>query len=62
MILEKNELLLGLQLGREWGQITYYNNTMKEPVTAGSDRGSENYLIPMAGKSMGSDVGKDRTA
>ena len=50
MILEKNELLLGLQLGREWGQITYYNNTMKEPVTAGSDRGSENYLIPMPEK------------
>lgn len=49
MIQERNELLLGLQLCEKYAQLTYYNNTMKEPVTV-SPAGDENYPIEMPGQ------------
>lgn len=46
MIQERNDLLLGLQLCEKYAQLTYYNNTMKEPVTA-SPGGDENFPVEM---------------
>ena len=47
MIQEKNDLILGLQLDAACAQLTYYNSSMKEPVTVSADGESETYLIPM---------------
>lgn len=48
MIQEKHDLFLGLQLCEAYAQLTYYNTTMKEPVTASSGQGGDTYLIPVA--------------
>ena len=47
MIQEKNDLILGLQLCEWYAQLTYYNNSMKEPVTASINGEEESYLIPI---------------
>lgn len=50
MIQEKNDCILGLQLCETYAQLTYYNSTMKEPVTASVDEKNESYLIPVEEK------------
>lgn len=50
MIQEKNDCILGLQLCKTYAQLTYYNSTMKEPVTASVDEENESYLIPVSEK------------
>lgn len=47
MIEEKRDLILGLQLCENCAQLTYYNNTMKEPATISVDGESESYLFPV---------------
>ena len=47
MIEEKRDLILGLQLCESYVQLTYYNNTMKEPATLSADGEKESYLFPV---------------
>lgn len=43
-------MILGLQFDEAYAQLTYYNSSMKEPVTASADGESDSYLIPMESK------------
>ena len=47
MIEEKRDLILGLQLCENCVQLTYYNNTMKEPATLSADGEKDSYLFPV---------------
>lgn len=47
MIEEKRDLILGLQLCESYVQLTYYNNTMKEPATLSADGEKDSYLFPV---------------
>lgn len=47
MIEEKRDLVLGLQLCEAYAQLTYYNNTMKEPATVSMDGEGDSYLLPV---------------
>lgn len=47
MIEEKRDLILGMQFCQDCVQLTYYNNTMKEPETLSVDGESESYLFPV---------------
>ena len=59
MIQERNDLILGLQLCEKYAQLTYYNNTMKEPVTV-SPGGDENYPIEMPGQVWAAACSKEK--
>ena len=61
MIEEKRDLILGLQLCESYVQLTYYNNTMKDPVTLSIDQGGENYLFPVKPEEWESATEKEKT-
>lgn len=48
MIQATNELLLGIDLNEQYGQITYYHPSVKEPMTLGSRTDADKISIPMA--------------
>ena len=48
MIQAVNELILGIDLRSEHSQVTYYHQSFKEPMTAGSPQGEEEPFFPMA--------------
>lgn len=58
MIQERNELILGLQLCEAYAQLTYYNNMMREPVTA-SPGGDENFPMDMPKEVWAAACGKE---
>lgn len=41
-------MILGIELSEEYAQLTYYHQSVKEPVTLGSPSDAEQLLIPMA--------------
>lgn len=47
MILATNELVLGMELNRQYAQITYYHQSVREPVTLGASENQEQALLPM---------------
>lgn len=47
MIQATNELILGIELNRQYAQITYYHQSVKEPVTLGASEEQEQALLPM---------------
>lgn len=47
MIQAVNELVLGIELNRQCSQITYYHQSVKEPVTFGASEDQEQTLLPM---------------
>lgn len=59
MIEEKRDLVLGLQLCESYAQLTYYNNTMKEPATVSIDGESESYLLPVKPEEWKAAIDKD---
>ena len=61
MIQEKNDLILGLQLCEQYAQLTYYNNSMKEPVTVSISGEEESYLIPMPREAWEAAAKKDQS-
>lgn len=46
MIHTGNELILGIELNDEYAQITYYHQSVKEPMTLTGTHGKEQYQIP----------------
>ena len=46
MIREQHRTIVGLDLGKEYSQITFYNRGNEEPVTVSPVPGSGKYLIP----------------
>ena len=48
MIQATNELILGIELNEAYAQMTYYHQTVREPVTLGLNSDTEQLLIPMA--------------
>lgn len=48
MIQATNELILGIELNREYAQLTYYHQSVKEPVTLGISGGPEQFLFSTA--------------
>ena len=48
MIQATNELLLGIELNEQYAQITYYHQSVKEPLTLDGTFGSDQFQIPMA--------------
>lgn len=61
MIEEKRDLVLGLQLCKEYAQLTYYNNTMKEPATISADGESDSYLLPVKPEEWESAINKEHS-
>lgn len=59
MIEEKRDLVLGLQLCKDYAQLTYYNNTMKEPATVSMNGDSDSYLLPVKPEEWKSAMEKD---
>lgn len=47
MIQATNELILGIQLNEAFAQLTYYHQSVREPVTLGWNADPEQLLIPM---------------
>ncbi len=47
MIQATNELVLGIELNEQYAQITYYHQSVKEPMTLGASSDSEHALLPM---------------
>ena len=48
MIQATNELILGIELNEAYAQLTYYHQSVKEPVTVGAPDASEQLQFPMA--------------
>lgn len=48
MIHATNELILGIELNEAYAQMTYYHQSVKEPMTLGSPSGADQFQIPMA--------------
>lgn len=48
MIHASNELILGIELREEYAQITYYHQSVKEPLTLAGVQGTDQYQLPMA--------------
>ena len=48
MIHATNELILGIELNEAYAQMTYYHQSVKEPMTLGSPSGTDQFQIPMA--------------
>lgn len=46
MIREQHRTIVGLDIGREYSQITFFNRSHEDPVTVSPVPGSEKYLIP----------------
>lgn len=46
MINELNELAVGVDLGKEFSQITFYSRKNSEPMTVSQTAGKEDYQIP----------------
>ena len=46
MINELNELAVGVDLGKEFSQITFYSRKNSEPMTVSQTAGEEDYQIP----------------
>ncbi len=42
-----NELVLGIELNEQYAQITYYHQSVKEPMTLGASADAEHALLPM---------------
>ncbi len=42
-----NELVLGIELNEQYAQITYYHQSVKEPMTLGASSDAEHALLPM---------------
>lgn len=61
MIEEKRDLVLGLQLCKEYAQLTYYNNTMKEPATISADGENDSYLLPVKPEEWESAINKEHS-
>ena len=47
MIQATNELVLGIELNEQYAQITYYHQSVKEPMTLGASSDAEHALLPM---------------
>ena len=47
MIQETNELMLGIELNEQYAQITYYHQSVREPMTLGASSNSDHALLPM---------------
>lgn len=48
MIQATNELILGFDLNESYAQLTYFHQSVKEPLTLDGAFGEEQFLIPMA--------------
>lgn len=48
MIQATNELILGIELNERFAQLTYFHQSVKDPVTLGMNSGPDQLLIPMA--------------
>ena len=48
MIQATNELILGIELNERFSQLTYYHQSVKEPVTLGLTSQPEQLMLPMA--------------
>lgn len=48
MIHESKELILGIELSEDYAQMTYYHQSVKEPLTLAGVQGTDQYQIPMA--------------
>ncbi len=48
MIQATNELILGIELNEDYAQMTYYHQSVKEPVTFGASSEPEQILLPVA--------------
>lgn len=47
MVQASNELILGVELNRDYAQITYFHQSVKEPLTVSKNAGTDDYLLPM---------------
>lgn len=47
MIQETNELVLGIELNEQYAQITYYHQSVREPMTLGASSDPDHALLPM---------------
>ena len=47
MVQASNELFLGLELNRDYAQMTYFHQSVKEPLTVSRTAGEDDYLLPM---------------
>ncbi len=47
MIQATNELVLGIELNEQYAQITYYHQSVREPMTLGAASDAEHALLPM---------------
>ena len=47
MVQASNELFLGLELNRDYAQMTYFHQSGKEPLTVSRTAGEDDYLLPM---------------
>lgn len=47
MIQATNELVLGIELNEQYAQITYYHQSVREPMTLGASADAEHTLLPM---------------
>ena len=47
MVQASNELILGLELNRDYAQMTYFHQSVKEPLTVSRTAGEDDYLLPM---------------
>lgn len=48
MVQPLNELILGIELNETYAQMTYFHQSVKEPLTVSRTPGSEDYLFPQA--------------
>lgn len=48
MVQASNELILGIELNEAYAQLTYFHQSVKEPLTVSRTAGAEDYLLPMA--------------
>ena len=48
MIQATNELILGIELNKNFAQITYFHQSVKEPVTLGMAGSGDQMMIPPA--------------
>lgn len=47
MIQATNELILGIELNKDYSQLTYFHQSVKEPVTQGASQEPDQFLLPM---------------
>ena len=46
MIQATNELILGMELNEQYAQLTYYHQSVREPVTLGTNADAQQYRMP----------------